>query len=163
MIDTIGRQEMGTVTVTETASTDADLIGLIDTHAQYCAKHTPSGSGHAVATNASNLTTIRYWTAYLGRQAVGCIGLSQINHTHAEIKTMHVLSSARGGGIGITLINRLLAEAKSSGFDRVSLETGRSDGFAASRALYKKAGFIPCEPFGDYADDPFSYCMTMQL
>lgn len=151
------------IRIAEADSTDADLLGLIATHAQYCSAHTPNGSGHAVAPIASDLTEIRYWVAYTEGLAVGCIGLCPIDSNHAEIKTMHVLARARGQGIGISLINRLFSEALNRGFNRLSLETGLGNGFAASRALYENAGFNQTEPFAGYCDDPFSFCMTRQL
>ena len=35
--------------------------------------------------------------------------------------------------------------------------------FAPARALYVKAGFLPCAPFGDYRISPNSVCMTLWL
>lgn len=46
---------------------------------------------------------------------------------------------------------------------RLSLETGTPSDFAAARALYAKAGYAECPPFGDYELDPFSVFMTKAL
>jgi putative acetyltransferase len=35
--------------------------------------------------------------------------------------------------------------------------------FAPARALYTKAGFVPCAPFGGYVDDRHSVFMTRLL
>jgi putative acetyltransferase len=32
-----------------------------------------------------------------------------------------------------------------------------------ARALYRKAGFRPCPPFGPYTVNPYSVCMTLVL
>ena len=45
---------------------------------------------------------------------------------------------------------------------RVSIETGTMEAFAP-RALYQRAGFEPCEPFGAYSHSPNSVCMTRWL
>ena len=50
-----------------------------------------------------------------------------------------------------------------TGFQRLSLETGSMEAFAPARALYKKAGFVPCGPFAGYPDSPNSTYMTMVL
>lgn len=151
------------VLIKEVDTSDPDLIALIATHKQYCVDQTPQGSGHAVAPTKENLSHIRYWLAYREDDAVGCIGLKQIEDGHAEIKTMHVRSTERGGGIGASLVENVQVIAKENGMRQLSLETGCGDGFAASRRLYERSGFRPCPPFGDYANDPFSYCMTLSL
>ncbi len=46
---------------------------------------------------------------------------------------------------------------------RVSLETGTGEPFAPARTLYRTVGFVPCEPFGDYTENPNSVCMTLDL
>jgi putative acetyltransferase len=53
--------------------------------------------------------------------------------------------------------------ARGEGFERVSLETGTMEPFAAARALYEKAGFTECEPFGDYRHSRNSVYMTLEL
>ena len=45
----------------------------------------------------------------------------------------------------------------------MSLETGSMAFFEPARALYAKAGFVPCGPFGTYVDDPNSAFMTLVL
>ena len=66
-----------------------------------------------------------------------------------------------GHGVPDELRARVRAEAR--GYRRVSLETGTMDAFAPARALYRRAGFWPCAPFGPYRVNPYSICMTMAL
>ena len=40
---------------------------------------------------------------------------------------------------------------------------GWTDAFAAARSLYRRAGFRPCEPFGEYTANPHSVCLTLTL
>ena len=69
----------------------------------------------------------------------------------------------RGQGIGRALLEHALADATAHGVTRVSLETGSMDFFAPARALYARAGFVDCAPFGDYAPDSNSTFMTRSL
>ena len=39
---------------------------------------------------------------------------------------------------------------------RLSLETGNSPLFADANRLYRREGFVPCGPFGDYAPSDFT-------
>lgn len=149
--------------IIETTADDEKIKRLIATHKEFCVAHTPPGSGHAVTTATRDVDQIRYWLALSEGDALGCIGLQAIDRKHAEIKTLHVLAQSRGKGAGAALIQALVAFAQARNFERLSLETGKSDGFAASRRLYAREGFEACEPFGAYANDPFSYCMTKAL
>lgn len=150
-------------TIKEVMSSDRALRTLISAHKAYCDANTPKGSGHAVNPNTQTLETLRYWVVAHDGEAVGCIGLKIIGSTHSEIKTMHVLPQARGTGCGQRLIQVVFDESARLGMIRINLETGAGDGFAASRRLYARMGFTPCDAFGDYVDDPFSVCMTRDL
>ena len=66
-------------------------------------------------------------------------------------------------GVGSAILDHLIAVARRRGYRRLSLETGSSDEFAASRALYTRYGFRVCGPFADYREDPFSCFMTLEL
>lgn len=144
-------------------ASDPSLKSMISIHQQYCQAHTPPGSGHAVSAKTLEDGEIHYWALMEDEQVLGCAGFKMIGDGHGEIKSMHVLSEARGSGIGDELLLALLGEAKRLGVHQLSLETGKSEGFAASRRLYEKHGFEHCGPFGAYKDDPFSYCMTRKL
>jgi putative acetyltransferase len=59
------------------------------------------------------------------------------------------------------MVEHLLGVARERGFTRVSIETGSQPAFAPARSLYARAGFEPCEPFGDYTPSPNSTFMTL--
>ena len=61
------------------------------------------------------------------------------------------------------MLRHIIGEAKSSGMTRLSLETGSFALFAPAVALYRKHGFVDCEPFGDYRPDPNSVFLTLDL
>lgn len=151
------------ITIVEKQVSDKALTDLIRAHKHYCKQHTPTSSGHALSVNSNKIDKVVYWLASVGNEPAGCIGLAPFDGVKHEIKTFHVLENFRGLGIGIALLDTLLKHAKQHGIKQVCLETGSSEGFAASRYLYKKLGFAQCEKFGDYIHDPFSYCMSLML
>ena len=60
-------------------------------------------------------------------------------------------------------VDALLADARSRGIRRISLETGSAEFFRPAHALYARAGFVECAPFGSYLPDPHSTFMTVEL
>jgi len=141
-----------------------DVLDVQTAHLAFAREHTPPEDVHALTPTALSAGTL---TVYGARDADGqllAIGaLQQLDPEHAELKSMHTRASARGQGVGRTLLQHLLAVAAESGYARVSLETGTMAAFAPARALYTAAGFAPCPPFGGYWDSPSSVCMTIRL
>ena len=99
--------------------------------------------------------------AYLGPQPVGCGAVRRIGDGVGEIKRMYVCSEARGRGVGRAVLAALEAEARRLGLRRLLLETGSRQ--AQALALYRRAGFSPVPPFGEYVGSPFSACMAKDL
>ncbi len=93
--------------------------------------------------------------------AVGA--LAPVENGHLELKSMHVVAAERGTGLGRVLLRYMVDHAVKQGIVRLSLETGSGEDHAAARALYAKAGFQTCPPFGTYTDDPLSHFMTQAL
>jgi putative acetyltransferase len=82
---------------------------------------------------------------------------------HGEIKSMHTAAPFRGRGVGSRLLDRIVEEARSRCYLRLSLETGSMEAFAPARALYARYGFVVCEPFAGYRLDPNSVFMTLEV
>jgi putative acetyltransferase len=106
---------------------------------------------------------VTVWTAWEGEELLGSGALKEIDARHGEVKSMRTAEAHLRKGVGGAILDHLIAVARRRGYRRLSLETGSSDDFAASRALYKRYGFRECEPFADYREDPFSYFMTLEL
>ncbi|MEO0816326.1 MAG: GNAT family N-acetyltransferase [Pseudomonadota bacterium] len=149
--------------ITEVNAVHPDIQMLIATHKAFCEAVSPPEACHAVTTQTPEIEDFRYWLASEDGAALGCIALKRLNDDEGEVKTMHVLQTARGKGAAKALVERLLTEARAENLTRLSLETGTNAPFAASRALYARHGFAECEPFGDYSGHPFSYFMTREL
>jgi len=76
---------------------------------------------------------------------------------------MHTAEALRGRGHGRAMLGHIIAAARAQGLARLWLETGSIAYFDAARAMYAKAGFVECGPFGDYRPDPNSTFMTLAL
>ena len=108
--------------------------------------------GHGVLLAAVEDTTGRL---------LGCGAVRLREPGVGEIKRMYVRPQARGRGIGKALLAALEAEAAALFADRVVLETGARQFEAVE--LYRRAGYVQIERFGEYADSPLSLCMCRTL
>lgn len=61
------------------------------------------------------------------------------------------------------MLRHIIAAARESGLSRLSLETGSWAYFHPAQALYRRHGFVECPPFADYAPDPNSVFMSLDL
>lgn len=140
-----------------------DLSLLFERHTADMHADTPPESIHMMDKGALAAPGIRFFVLRDGDQALAMGAYKRINDGHAEIKSMHVLSEARGRGLSKAMLDHLVAAARADGFIRLSLETGVQPTFIAARALYDRAGFVECPPFEGYQDDPNSIFMTKVL
>ena len=76
---------------------------------------------------------------------------------------MRTPSAHRRRGAGRALLAQIITVAQSRGYERLSLETGSQEAFKPAQKLYESFGFVCCEPFGDYIEDPNSVFMTKRL
>jgi putative acetyltransferase len=142
---------------------DPQLHQLVEAHHAYGAAHYPAESNHELGIDELAAENMQLVTAWLDEKCVGMVGFKPFGTNAAELKSMHVLASGRGYGIGTKLINHIFALAKDQKIDQIYLETGSRDASAAARAMYEKFGFDYCDPFGDYREDPESVFMRLAL
>ena len=140
-----------------------DVRKLLTEHLTDMLATSPAESVHALDSVALAGPAITFWTAREGAEVLGCGALKRLEHGQGEIKSMRTAGHARGRGIATLLLTHILAEARMSGYERLSLETGSQDFFAPARRLYQRHGFSICRPFADYGDDPNSVYMTLAL
>ena len=107
--------------------------------------------------------TVSFFTFRVDGELLAVGALKALDLSHAELKSMHTAEHARRRGIAAAMLEFLLDTAHRRGFTRVSIETGAMAAFAPARALYARAGFTPCEPFGTYHPSPNSAFMTRAL
>lgn len=125
----------------------------------------PSESNHFEPAEGLRPPNGAFWGLWIGAALVGCGGVK--HHAPAdgppygEIKRLFVLDSARGRGVARQLMARLEAELMARGVRLARLETGIHQPEALG--LYRRLGYVECEPFGDYALDPLSVFFEKRL
>jgi GNAT superfamily N-acetyltransferase len=77
--------------------------------------------------------------AMLAGEPVGCIALRKLDADSCEMKRLFVRASARGNGVAVTLLEWLLAEARSQRYSRMLADTLPS--MQAALRLYERFGF----------------------
>lgn len=96
-------------------------------------------------------------TVFVAREdgtAVACGALKRHAGGIGELKRMYTRPSHRGRKIGAEIVNRIEAQARKEGLERLVLETG--DRHPAAWAVYERAGFTRCGPVLDYPDSKWS-------
>lgn len=129
-------------------------------HHEFALEVTPPGHVHAFDPAAPVADGTTFVGAYIDDGLVAIGAVREVEAGHWEVKSMHTAAEARGLGAGRAVLQHLLDLVAREGATQVSLETGTYPAFAPARALYEAFGFMECPPFADYADNPFSVCMT---
>ncbi|HUH85897.1 MAG TPA: GNAT family N-acetyltransferase [Stellaceae bacterium] len=93
--------------------------------------------------------SIRFFIVRADGVAAGCGGI-EIGDGVAEVKRMFTRPALRRRGVARALLRHLEVEARDAGATTLRLETGVHQPGAI--ALYLRAGFIRCAPFGRYAE-----------
>ncbi|MFC8922418.1 GNAT family N-acetyltransferase [Cellulosimicrobium sp. NPDC057127] len=154
---------VGVVVAVEDPATP-DVVALLQEHLDDMYATSPPESVHALDVERLRDPAITFVTARSADGVLlGCGALKQHGPDLGELKSMRTTAAARGRGVAATVLTFLLDDARGRGLDRVSLETGAEDYFAAARRLYARHGFVGCPPFADYTDDPNSVYLTLPL
>lgn len=154
---------MNSITIRKESPLGADLTLLMERHTADMHADTPPESIHMMDASQLAIPEVSFFVMRDGQKPVGMGAFKLFEDGHAEIKSMHVLHEVRGRGLSRRMLDHLIAEARTAGIRKLSLETGSQAMFAPARGLYLKAGFVECAPFADYTLDPNSVFMTRDL
>ena len=139
------------------------IHALLKEHLQHMHELSPAESVHALDLAKLRQPDITFWTAWNSTELLGCGALKQLDAQSAEVKSMRTPNALRGRGAGRAILAHVINEAKVRGYTSLWLETGAVEAFRPAQKLYESFGFVYCGPFADYAIDPYSVFMTLQL
>ena len=141
----------------------AVVVELIELHMRAAVESSPWGSVFALDPTGLRDPAITLWTAWEDDALLGMGALKRLDADHGELKSMRVAPAHLRRGVGGMMLAHLVSEGRAAGYRRLSLETGSNEPFAAARAMYARAGFVPCSPFAGYTDTTFSRYYTLDL
>lgn len=101
----------------------------------------------------------RLYLAYVDDNLAGCIALRKLEDGVCEMKRLFVRDGFRGAGIGVSLIERVIAEAREIGYSRMRLDTYPPK-MGKAVSLYESHGFEAIPP---YYNNPHPDVLYMEL
>jgi putative acetyltransferase len=138
-----------------------DVIALIEALDAYAIALYPPESNHLLDVASLSDPDVSLLVARADGEAVGCGAILRDPRGWGEVKRMFVRPDQRGQGIGARLLAELEALAAGDGLGELRLETGIHN--TEALALYRRAGFTACGPFGDYLPDPLSVFLEKRV
>lgn len=127
--------------------------------------HANSPPGHVFALDWSELQgpEISFYTLWEGEELLGFGALKELDSSCGEIKSMRTADAHLRKGIAATILEHIIAEARTRGYTRLSLETGSGPAFEPALALYRKRGFTNGDAFGGYEKSSFNQFLHLDL
>jgi len=102
--------------------------------------------------------TGRLLLALTDEKIAGCVALRKIDEEICEVKRLFVRGNFRGAGLGKRLIERLIEEAKITGYKKIRLDTLPAK-MPKAVALYREFGF---QTIAAYYDNPYKETLFME-
>lgn len=140
-----------------------DVKALLALHFAAMRSNSPRDACHVLPTEGLKHAAITFWSAREDGRLLGVGALQELAPDHGEVKSMRTAHRELGRGVGRAILHHIVDQAKKRGFQRISLETGCTQPFAAALNLYQSEGFVPCGPFSDYKETPFTRFFSRQL
>ena len=88
----------------------------------------------------------RLYLARIDGETVGCIGLRKLEEGICEMKRLYLRESARGKGVGVKLIEKVISDAVEIGYDTMRLDTYPPK-MGKAVDLYEAHGFHAIPPY----------------
>ncbi len=141
----------------------AKTIALLEAHRQNMFEHSPPECVFALDLEGLRQPEITFWSAWEGDEILGCGALKELSPTQGELKSMRTVAAHLRKGVAAKILEHIIAVARTRGYTRLYLETGTAAAFKPAHGLYARHGFVNCGPFADYAEDPYSVFMCLDL
>ena len=139
------------------------IIAFLQEHLDNMSEISPPESIHALDPEKLRAPNITFWSAWEEDELLGCGALKELDAKMGEVKSMRTVIAHRGKGVGSSLLEHILQEARQRTYSHLYLETGSQPEFAPARSLYARYGFEIRGPFADYEEDPNSVFMAKTL
>lgn len=139
------------------------VMTLLLSHHNDMLKHSPAKSVHALDLSALEGPDITFFSGWINDKLAGVGALKALDVSHGEIKSMRTSPNFLRQGIARQLLQSIVEQANKRGYQQLSLETGTADAFKPAQRLYQDIGFVECEPFSNYEEDPYSLFMTKRF
>jgi putative acetyltransferase len=152
---------MSEITLRIESPCQADVLRLIEALDVYQAGLYPPESNHFLDVEALAAPSVRFFVARRDGRALGCGALRIDPVGYGEVKRMFVSPDARGLKLGRRLLDRIEEEARRERLGCLRLETGIHQPEALG--LYRAAGYVERDAFGEYSSDPLSVFMEKSL
>ena len=98
----------------------------------------------------------RLYVAYDEEETIGCIALREIAPGVCEMKRLFLRDAARGKGVGLRLIEQIIADAKEIGYEKMRLDTYPPK-MGKAVSLYEAHGFYEIPAYYDNPHDGVLY------
>ncbi|MEJ0022661.1 MAG: GNAT family N-acetyltransferase [Alphaproteobacteria bacterium] len=142
---------------------DPQVIALLAAHLAGMHESSPPGQVSALDLSGVQAPDVSFYGAREGETLVGMGALRALSANTGELKSMRTHAAHLRKGVAALMLEHLIAEARSRGYTRLSLETGRGPAFDPAIALYRKYGFAFGDSFGDYQPNAFSQFLHLDL
>lgn len=139
------------------------VVALLHEHFAGMLAASPKDMTHFLDLSALAAPEVTFVTAWEGETLLGCGALKALGGGEGELKSMRTATTALRRGVASAILMHLIGRAREAGMTRLNLETGTGPAFAAAEALYRRHGFAPCGPFGDYEATDFNRFMTRAI
>jgi putative acetyltransferase len=101
----------------------------------------------------------RLLVAEFERKVAGCVALHKLEDSICEMKRLYLRPQFRGKGLGRALADRIIAEARQIGYQRMRLDTVEPV-MKDAVAMYRRIGFREIAP---YRSNPIAGALYMEL
>jgi len=100
----------------------------------------------------------RLYLARIDGEIAGCVALRKLEDGVCEMKRLYLRESARGKGVGLALIEKLIEDAKAIGYMRMRLDT-HPPKMGKAVSIYEAHGFREIPP---YYENPHGNVLFME-
>jgi len=139
------------------------VIDVLAAHRRFSMLHCCPETDRSLSFDELQSPGTRILGALLCGSCIGIIALHPLRGLGTEIRSMHVLQSHRGRGLGRRLLGAALTCARNDGVSVLVKETGKSHRLVSAGSLYRSFGFEGYPKFVNQTDESESWFMRLEL